>query len=113
MADQLVHVTVQSSLAPTNYTVWFFNSAYPKARDPFSPAILAAYHRGATAEGALDYFETPTNLGLEDGATYPTIHSFTELAADASGGQRSPEDVVLVNPSTRQDYPWIGVADPG
>jgi len=108
-AGQSLAVNMEVPPSVTNYTIWFFNSGYPKAPDPFAPWIQTSYTEGSPTNGAITYSETTANLGFGDGNTDPNIYSLTELADAAGEGSGS----AVANANTRQFTPWPSVVSPG
>lgn len=102
--EQAVNVELRVPAAVTNYTVWFFNSAYPKANDPFSPSVQTGFLQGAPTNGLITCSEPPTSLGLGDGSVCPAIYSIAELQAD---GSPAAVNLSVALPNILQDYPWV------
>ena len=79
----------------SEYTLWFFDSAFPKSLDP-TPLSQAAVT--AQADGTIDYSDVVANIGAGEGN--PMIYSFTEAPAGGGGGGSA-----AANPATRQALP--------
>ncbi|MCL4787221.1 MAG: hypothetical protein KJ070_10565 [Verrucomicrobia bacterium] len=88
-----------------DYTIWFFNSGYPKANDPFAPSYQVGYRQGQAVAGVINLSEAPGNLGYGDGSVDPWIYSITELSG---GGQGA----VFPNVTITQPTPWTAAAGP-
>jgi len=106
-SDLAVNVNVQTSAGSAAYTFSFFDSSYPKS---YSPTPLNSYS-GTSANGNINYFETPSNLGYSDVATDPAVYSAIEIAGGGSGGGQGQSVSAEIDPNSVRSsyYPGVGL----
>ena len=110
-AQRAVKVDLQTAATPTNYVLWFFNAGYPKAPDPFNPAIQTYSCQGTLSNGVLSWTGNPTNVVGGNGNASPAIYSFTEFSTQSLGDDPNPADRTTANPNILNDpeFPPIGL----
>jgi hypothetical protein len=96
--DQLLQARVKAPSTEPDYTLWFFNSLYPKAYDPFDPSVNTSHRDGTSSAGSLSFSEGPESLGYGNGNTDASLFSFTVFSPIPGH--------VTVNPNHSQGPPY-------
>jgi len=98
-AQGKVNINLKASLP--QYTLYFFDSSYPKAYDPFNQ--ISSRNGTSAADGTISLSEGPASLGFASVSTGSAIYSVTEQNSGSPGGSPSQASA---NPAILEDPPF-------